>query len=138
MLTEICAEIRNWFSRPADRHFGAYTISGGTIAPLDFLQDGQYFRIVGSCLNDGVYKYPAYNLTDETFTGSVWAMSVPPALISLSEEIKAYTESPAAQPGAFQSESFAGYSYTRAADKNGAPLSWQAVFAKQLNKWRKM
>ena len=60
MLTELCAELRNYFEVPNGRHFGKFTISGGSIAPLDFLQEGQYFRIVGSVFNDGVYKNKAY------------------------------------------------------------------------------
>ena len=65
MLTAICAELRNWFVVPNGVHIQAYTISGGSIAPLDFLQEGQYFRIIGSVFNDGVYQYPAADLTDE-------------------------------------------------------------------------
>ena len=71
MLTELLAEIRNYFEVPNGRHFGTFTISGGSIAPLDFLQEGQYFRIVGSVFNDGVYQYPAASLTDEVFEGAV-------------------------------------------------------------------
>ena len=37
MLTELCAELRNYFEVPNGRHFGTFTISGGSIAPLDFL-----------------------------------------------------------------------------------------------------
>ena len=77
MLTELLAEIRNYFEVPNGRHFGKFTISGESIAPLDFLQEGQYFRIVGSVFNDGVYQYPATSLTDEVFEGAVWAMSLP-------------------------------------------------------------
>ena len=95
MLTEICAEIRNYFEVPNGRHFGTFTISGGSIAPLDFLQEGQYFRIVGSVFNDGVYQYPA-KLKDEVFEGAVWAMAVPPTLIALSAEIEEYQKSDAA------------------------------------------
>ena len=72
MLTEICAELRNYFEVPNGRHFGKFTISGGSIAPLDFLQEGQYFRIIGSVFNDGVHQYPASDLTDEVFNGAVW------------------------------------------------------------------
>ena len=138
MLTEICAEIRNYFEVPNGRHFGTFTISGGSIAPLDFLQEGQYFRIVGSVFNDGVYQYPAASLTDEVFEGAVWAMAVPPTLIALSAEIKAYNESDAGKPSPYTSESFGGYSYTKATDANGAPIGWQKAFASRLNKWRKL
>ncbi len=138
MLTEICAEIRNYFEVPNGRHFGTFTISGGSIAPLDFLQEGQYFRIVGSVFNDGVYQYPATSLTDEVFEGAVWAMALPPALIALSAEIQAYNDSDAGKASPYTSESFGGYSYTKATDSNGAPISWQKAFASRLNKWRKL
>ena len=138
MLTEICAEIRNYFEVPNGRHFGTFTISGGSIAPLDFLQDGQYFRIVGSVFNDGVYQYPAASLTDEVFEGAVWVMAVPPTLIALAAEIKAYNDSDVGKASPFTSESFGGYSYTKATDANGAPIGWQKAFASRLNKWRKL
>lgn len=138
MLTEICAELRNWFVVPNGVHIQTYTISGGSIAPLDFLQEGQYFRIVGSVFNDGVYQYPATSLTDEVFEGAVWAMAVPPTLIALSAEIKAYNETNG-KPSAFTAESYPnGYSYTRATDANGVPLSWKKAFASRLSKWRKL
>ena len=138
MLTEICAELRNWFVVPDGVHIGTYTISGGSIAPLDFLQEGQYFRIIGSVFNDGVYQYPATSLTDEVFEGAVWAMAVPPSIISIAAEIKAYNESDAGKPSPFTSESFGGYSYTKETDANGAPIGWQKAFAGRLNKWRKL
>lgn len=138
MLTEICAEIRNYFEVPNGRHFGTFTISGGSITPLDFLQEGQYFRIVGSVFNDGVYQYPATSLTDEVFEGAVWAMAVPPTLIALAAEIKAYNDSDAGKANPYTSESFGGYSYTKATDANGAPIGWQKAFASRLNKWRKL
>ena len=138
MLTEICAELRNYFEVPNGRHFGTFTISGGSIAPLDFLQEGQYFRIVGSVFNDGVYQYPDTSLTDEVFEGAVWAMAVPATLIALSAEIKAYNDSDVGKASPYTSESFGGYSYTKATDANGAPIGWKKAFASRLNKWRKL
>ena len=138
MLAEICAELRNYFEAPNGRHFGKFEISGGSIAPLDFLQDGQYFRIVGSVFNDGVYQYPATSLTDEVFEGAVWAMAVPPTLIALSAEIEEYNNSDAGKASPYTSESFGGYSYTKATDASGAPISWKKAFASRLNRWRKL
>lgn len=138
MLTEICAELRNWFVVPDGVHIQTYTISGGSIAPLDFLQEGQYFRIVGSVFNDGVYQYPATSLMDEVFDGAVWAMALPPSIIALAAEIKAYNDSDAGKPSPFTSESFGGYAYTKATDANGAPIGWQKAFASRLSKWRKL
>lgn len=139
MLTEICAELRNYFCQDNNKHFGKYTISGGNIAPLDFLQEGQYFRIVGSSFNDGVHQYPANNLVDEVFDGAVWAMAVPPSFIALAAEIKEYCESDTAKPSPYVSESFGGYSYQRFTNGNGGSgNSWQRVFSDKLRIWRKI
>lgn len=137
MLTELCAEIRNYFLEPNGIHQGTFMISGGEIAPLDFIKDGQYIRIVGSAFNDGVYQYPVAGLTDETFTGAVWALAIPPAVKALADEIKAYNEKDG-KPSAYTAESFGNYSYTKAADASGAPLTWEKAFANRLNKYRRM
>lgn len=142
MLTELCAELKNYFlrDRNEDIHYGEYTISGGSI-DLPFLLNGQYFRIVGSVLNDGVYQYPADGLTDETFTGAVWSMAVPPAVVALAAEIEAWNEKNAdvlASP--YTSESFGGYSYTKASGSpaSGGAYSWKDQFASRLSKWRRL
>lgn len=137
MLTEVCAELRNYFVK--DIHNGTFEIVGGKITPLDFIQENQYFRIVGSVFNDGVYKNTAdLVLTDEIFSGSVWAMAVPPSVVALAEEIKKYNESDEAKPSVYQSESFGGYSYSKATDENGAPIGWKKVFASRLKPYRRI
>lgn len=148
MLTELCAEIRNYFLRDyrKDIHVGTFTISNGSIEPLSFLQDGQYFRIVGSVLNDGVYKYGESNssLKDEVFSGAVWAMAVPPAVIALSQEIDDWvTANSAVLSSPYQSESFGGYSYSKAsggtkADGSGVAYGWQSQFANKLSPYRRI
>ena len=138
ILTEICAELRNWFVVPDGVHIQTYTISGGSIAPLDFLQEGQYFRIVGSVFNDGVYQYPATSLTDEVFEGAVWAMALPPSLIALTAEIEEYNKSDAGKASPYISENFGGYGYTKATGINGKVLTWKSVFADALNRYRKL
>lgn len=138
MLTELCAELRNYFLVPDGIHLGTFTISGGTIELPEFLHDGQYFRIVGSTLNDGVYRYPASELTDESFAGAVWAMAVPPAVVALADEIKIYAESEAGKASPYVSESFGGYAYQRATGENGLPASWRDVFASRMRPYRRM
>ena len=136
MLDEILAEIRNYFVVKV--HSGDFEVIGGKLSPLDFLQNGQYFRIVGSVMNDGVYRYPYSGLTDETFSGEIWALAVPPTLIALAADIEEYEKKAKETVSPFTSESFGGYSYTKATDSNGSPSSWEKVFAKRLNKWRKI
>lgn len=143
MLDRICAHLHNYFTAPEDIHKGAFTIQDGTIE-LDFLLNNQYFRIVGSALNDGVYQYPAEGLLDETFEGEIWAMKVPRAVLKIAEEIEAWNAKyAAAMASPLSSESVIGvYSYTKnAGTVNGGAgdaEAWQGVFKSALNEWRKL
>ena len=139
-LTELCAHLRNWFVRSdADRHVGTFEVVGGSI-DLPWLAEGQYFRIIGSVFNDGVWQYPTSELVDEVFDGAVWAMAVPPDAVSLAEEITAWEEKYRdAAESPYQSESFGGYTYTKAAaDTAAGGLSWTTVFRSRINRWRKL
>lgn len=139
MLEEILMSIHNFFVVKGGVHKNKYAISSGTIE-LDFLQDGQYFRIIGSVFNNGVYQYPASGLTDEEFDGEIWAMAVPPALITLSDEITDWVSNHKNELySPYQSESFGGYSYTKATPNQGtAVIGWKDVFSDKLSPWRKI
>lgn len=134
MLEELLRYLNNWFL--VDRYGGTYTIEGGQLT-LPFLTSGQYFRVFGSLFNDGLHQYPAADLTDETFDGTIWALAVPKAVISLSEEISTWNKKNGAA-GPYSSESFGGYSYTRATKSNGQAVGWQDVFAARLAPWKKL
>ena len=144
MLTEICQEIRNWFKQSS--YYGKFTITDGIIDLSELngaIKDGQYIRIIGSTFNDGVWQYPTQILQDETFEGTVWALNIPLAVLKLSEDIDAWEkkynnpESPAVSP--YQSESFGGYSYSKASSgSSGNMVTWKSVFADKLNRWRKI
>ena len=60
MLETVMREVNNFF--PVDKVFDTFTVQDGSIT-LPFLQMGQYFRVVGSIFNDGVYQYPTKGLT---------------------------------------------------------------------------
>lgn len=138
MLEQVLRHLNNWFL--LEIHEGTFTVENGGVT-LPFLQNGQYFRIVGSVFNDGLHQYPAVDLTDETFTGSVWALAVPKAVIDLSVEIDAWQEKNGeAVASPYQSESFGGYSYTKrsAGSDDSALNGWQGAFKSRLNDWRKL
>lgn len=138
MLEQVLRHLNNWFL--VEIHEGTFTVENGSIA-LPFLLTHQYFRIVGSVLNDGLHQYPAVDLTDETFTGSVWALAVPKTVIDLSVEIEAWQEKNGeAVASPYQSESFGGYSYTKssAGSDSGTLNGWQDAFRGRLNNWRKL
>ena len=151
MLQQVLEHIHNRFIKTP--YVGKYSISGGVISPLDFLIEGQRFWITGSVLNDGVYTYHAdgckddddvnvAGFADEDFTGVICALAVPPAVIALSADILGWVSkygdivnSP------YTSESFGGYSYTRASGSGtggNAAAGWQDVFESRLNAWRKI
>lgn len=143
-LTELCQELRNWFYR--ERRTGTFEITGGNIT-ADFLQEGQYYRIIGSVFNDGIHQYPSAELKSETFDGAVWALAIPDPIIKLATEIAEWREKNEAVDSAnmspFQSESFGGYSYSkgssaRSSGSSGSVMSWKDVFASRLNAWRKL
>ena len=142
MLETVLTHLKNWFVVPCGVHEGVFTIENGNLE-LPFLQDGQYYRICGSVFNDGLHKY-GYTSDDllqkETFRGAVWALAVPKSVVELAEKIEEWQEKngeAAASP--FTSETFGGYSYTKATDSNtGAMATWETVFRSQLNPYRKL
>ena len=139
MLEQVLMHLKNWFLVPGGIHEGTYTIEDGGIA-LPFLANGQYFRICGSVFNDGLHQYPSGDLKTETFDGAVWALAVPQAVIDLAFEIEEWeTKNGDASVSPYQSESFGGYSYSKATDSaSGGAVTWQSAFRSRLSAWRKL
>lgn len=136
MLETILDHINNYFVVNDGVHYGTFAIEGGTV-DLDFLQQGQYYKIVGSVFNDGVHLYPDADLVDEEFTGEVWAMAVPIAVINLASKIEEWTKKYPAT--GYISEKFGNYSYSlRTNFRGNAAASWEDVFHGELNRWRKV
>ena len=148
-MLELCLECRNFFK--PDIYPGTYKITGGAMEPLPDIPDGAWIRIVGSLHNDGVYQSPATSLTDETFSGAVWLMHVPPDFAALLDDINAWEAANAEAianataevlaSGPYTSESFAGYTYTKKTSIGDVATSWRDPrlgFAARLNMWRKV
>ena len=153
-LTEICEECRNYFlpdygDLTKSIHAGTYTISDGNISDTSFLLQGQYFRIVGSKLNNGVYENTVEGrstLIDETFTGSVWEMAVPPAFVKLATDINAWRDRneslDSKNMSPFTSETIPGtYGYTKNGSYSsggGSAVTWQDQFSKRLRRYKRV
>lgn len=145
-IFEVCQYLKNWFTKNQAQYFGQITIENGALSETYGLKVGQYFRIIGSADNDGVYQYPITTLADETFDGAIWGMALPKAFIALLNDIEAwktkYASVDSAAMSPYTSESFGGYSKSGGAgssdtnkDKSG---TWQGVFGARLAPWRKM
>lgn len=146
MITQICADIRNYFTYESDKHPGTYKVEGGVLVPsVDMPTD--YYAVFGSRKNNGVHKTTDVLKDEGEFVGSVWIMSVPDDFLALAAEIADWqtkyggVDSEAQSP--FYSESFGGYSYSKAAGStstgaNAAASNWQGVYASRLNRWRRV
>ena len=150
MLETILTHLHNWFPLKDGKHEGTFEIVSGAPA-VGFLQPGQYYRVRGSVFNDGLHRRPTasdatetggaelfgdgseHSPQDEVFTGEIWALAVPDAVIALAQEIAAWREkNPETDK---MSESFGGYSYTRGAA--GASGGWQTAFAARLAPYKR-
>ena len=153
MLNELCTECRNYFLRDYTNpsnciHEGTYTIKDGMIQALPFLRAGQYYRIVGSALNDGVHKYggtwqqydPPAAMLDETFTGCIWEMCIPQDVIKLASDIKQWVlDNAEAINSPYQSETTPVYSYTKAIANTGRlSTDWRQHFEGRLKPYRRV
>ena len=134
---------------------GIVTINGGRITNDSFIeniQDGQYYALFGTVFNDGVHKYDASSLDqglkDEvSFHGEIDLMAIPQDVIDLATDIEAwqaqYEGADSVNMSPYNSESFAGYSYSKANvsggnDDGSSSITWQNAFASRLNMWRKI
>ena len=143
-ITGLCRELKNYFTTDRDKHSGTYTISNGDISPKGFLIPYQYFAVFGSKLNDGVYQNVEEDLArlrDETFTGSVWDMSVPADFIELCldmDKFKAKVEELELLNKGYASESWGGYSYSLSSSAPASMQMWQNRIDRSLAMWRKL
>lgn len=148
MLSETCQALKNWFDDDGkggkNRIFGTFTVKNGTFE-VPGAQEGQYIRICDSVFNDGVYKYPLSGLTDETFDGAVWLMKVPPDVIAADQAYDAWKKENAdVLNSPYQSESFGGYSYTKASGSGTEGMETVGTgiltspYADQIKRWRKL
>lgn len=142
-MTGVFQYLRNWFDRNQPKFHGEFTISNGELVGDFGIKTGQFYRIIGSALNDGVYKYGENDLEDETFTGSIWLMAVPKDVRSLITEIEMWQEKyggvDSENMSPYTSESFGGYSYSKASGSATSSVpTWQSVFADRLERYKKL
>lgn len=139
-MTDIFQYLKNWFDRNQPKYYGNFKIENGALVGDYRMATGQFFRIMGSALNDGVYIYGQEELTDEEFEGAVWLMAVPKEVRHLITEIDMWVEKYGADSmSPYQSESFGGYSYSKASGSSSSGMpTWQSVFADRLMRYKKL
>ena len=142
--------LHNYFYRFKEK--GKFKIEFNNISRIDGelkgqYVDGQYIKIVGSAVNDGIYKVIATEsdelagmaiegcLKDEIFEGYICSLSIPKPVVELNTKVQEYLSKQ--EPSNIVSESFGGYSYTKGTI-NGKVLGWQDVFYSDLRPYRRM
>lgn len=152
MMEQVCSYINNHFTHrgryPIASGGGTVVIEGGELSTINgnavtFLKPGNYFLIRGSDFNDGIHQYPDADLTDETFTGTVYKMCPPPDFLRVVSDIEAWQQKYGERvQSPYQSEDVIGvYSYQLKSSGMtvGQTLAtWQNTFGDQLKQWRKL
>lgn len=149
-LERVLRYLNNWFVLPNGIYRGTVTLSADRpvgagfppnasafVPPLD--PSARHFRIIGSAKNDGIVKSEQW-LSSETFTGEIWALAIPNAVLALACDVSEWCgKYGAAAASPFVSESFGGYSYSKGAQGGGSSAGgWQQAFAAELRPWRKI
>lgn len=139
-VKEICDYLNNYFVD--EIHEKTFVIENGVLDLSGItILNNQFFKIEDSVLNDGIYQNPCDSLSDETFDGAVITMKIPPDVLDVAEESmewekdnSKFLQSP------MQSESFGGYSYTKASSSLSASgqVSWRDVFVDRLKAYKKL
>ena len=138
----VMKECRNFFETGYVK--SDFTITGGVISPAALFPAGSYIAIENSAFYSGVYRVMQGGVLEgipvdafnDRFTGRVWFLRPPAGFLELCRQIGEYIEK--APKGAYQSESFGDYSYTRASGKSGGVLTWQEHFGEELAQYRRM
>lgn len=140
-MEEVLNYINNYFYKFGV--IGKFTIAGNKIYLQGNYYKSQYIYIKGSMLNDGIYEVKDIiddelyfeGLDDEVFDGVIYSLRVPKQLKEKVKEIQDFKTTN--KPSQMQSESFGGYSYTRAS-VNGKPMTWKDVYKDDLAPYNKI
>lgn len=153
MLT-VMQKVNNYFYK--FKEVGRFSIVQGSIKVKGKYYKGQFVRVLGSILNDGVYKI--YSVIDdrivlestqevvgtefiktiegEEFDGVIASLAVPVEFENLVTRIKEFNKN--RKESDLVSESFGSYSYSKATNKDGTQITWEDQFKSDLRIYRKI
>lgn len=78
-----------------------------------------------------------HSTVDETFTGTIYGLRVPPDFLRLADKITDFATSKEGVASNIVSASFGIQSFSFGTDANGNRAGWEIVFAKRLNQYRR-
>ena len=146
----VCMRNNNWFVGAAGQEQGEFELREGRIKLGLNLKVGAWVLLSPGCgcfmvsaksyAKNGKFIYTLQDApdTDFAFAGVVYEMRLPLGFLRTAERIQAWANSDEAKPTALAGETVAGvYTWRRNADKNGVPLGWQELFAKETAQYRR-
>lgn len=139
-MLEVMKKCNNFFYYSIEG--GKHIIANGRLKVRGKYLVGQYILIENSILNDGLYLIKSISeegleiegVVDEEFEGVIWGLKVPRDFVELCKKITEYDISNNGKE--YVSESFEGYSYTRAT-VNGRLMTGIQFYSNLLNNYRK-
>lgn len=134
--------LNNFFYQKGEK--GEFEAIDGCIRVSQKYKTGQFVKLEsldGICGVYSVVSTDGVSITlDESlngiFEGVVYSLNVPKAFTQLHEEIEKFKINN--KVSTFTSESFGGYSYSKATNGNGKPLGWQDVYADELKYYKRI
>lgn len=144
MLEQVLKAINNYFYKTGEK--GEYVVNNNEIEVKGKYLVGQYIKIEGSILNDGVFKIVNVSRNkitidggvDETFLGYIYGLAIPRDIIELEAKVKKFNNNIFTTNSIYISETNGAYSYTKATDKNGNVQTWKNAFASDLEPYRRI
>jgi len=141
-LESLMKECNNYFYRWKETN--TFTIENGTIEVEGTYLVGQYIKLTGSIMNDGVYKAETVvdntitilGLINEVFYGIIYGLAIPKEFISLSDRVEEYNIKNVISNKS--SEGFNNYSVGYATNGNGKPMQWQDIFKADIDTYRQI
>ena len=145
IVEQVMRECNNFFLS-GQSEGGKYEISSGVITPYDpdMWVVGQYIRLEGSLLHDGVYLLSDTTMTltgatdEPEFVGTIKGLRPPLDFLEICLDVERFVDKAAKSDPSLVSESYRGYSYNRGTNSSGMPATWADAFADRLSKYRRM
>lgn len=141
-MEEILNYINNYFAISKEEN--NFNINNNAIQVRGNYLQGQYIKLEGSILNDGIYKVETLvdntitivGAINEEFKGTIYGLAIPKEIIGLSKKFEEQKEKIVSS--VYDSESFGEYSYTLAKNSKGEVYTAIDTIRNDLKKYRKM
>ena len=141
-MEEILNYIKNYFAISKEEN--TFNINNNSIQVRGKYLQGQYIKLEGSILNNGIYKVESIadntitivGAINEEFEGVIYGLAIPKDILGLSKKFEEQKEKIVSS--IYDSESFGEYSYTLAKNSKGEIYTAIDTVKNDLKKYRQM